>query len=165
MILMTTWCMGARALNSLVDYFNVETYDTHEVIVTTRTNIWIVHIHSLGFQVIREGVTLRRVTLRNASHYGRISRGRRFSPIRLQETKNSAGQSLTLEAKVQRLSLSKMPTWQYFFTKVTESQRKFGSDMNGYPHYGWEAIDLFSYKNKILTRSWPLDWRAILSRE
>jgi hypothetical protein len=44
-------------------------------------------------------------------HYGRRLRGCRFRSIGLQETKNPASWPFTLEAKVQRLSLSKMPTW------------------------------------------------------
>ena len=43
---------------------------------------------------------------------------------------------LTLHTRGQRPLLSKMPTWQYFLTKVTDSQRKFGSYMNGDPNYG-----------------------------
>jgi hypothetical protein len=91
-------------------------------------------------------------------HYGRRSRGRRFPPIKLQETKNSASRPFTLEAKVQRPLFPKMPTWQYILTKVTNSRRKFGPDMNENPNYGREAIDPSSLKKtQKLTRSWPLD--------
>ena len=85
-----------------------------------------------------------------ASHYGQWSSGRRYPPIRLQETKNSASRSFTLEAKVQRPSQFKMPTWQYlfFFIKGTDSLRKFGLARNGNPNYGGEAINLFSFKIK-----------------
>ena len=48
-----------------------------------------------------------------------------------------------LEAKVQRLSLSKMPTWQKNLTKPMDSRRKFGSDKNGNPNYNWEAVNFF----------------------
>jgi hypothetical protein len=43
-----------------------------------------------------------------------------------------------------------------------DSPRKFGSDKNGNPNYGWEAVGLFSWKKSIiaLTRSWPLNWRG-----
>jgi hypothetical protein len=41
--------------------------------------------------------------------------------------------------------------------KVTDSQRKFGSDNTGNPNYGQEAIKFFSLKSQSLTRSWPLD--------
>jgi hypothetical protein len=100
------------------------------------------------------GTLPRRCILRAASHYGQQS------PVRLQETKNPASQLFTLEAIVHMLSLSKMPTWQYFLTKATGSWRKFGSDKNGNPNYGWEVVDFFSWKYKKLTRSWPLDWRG-----
>ena len=33
---MTTWCVRACGLNSLVDYFDAKTCDVWEVIVTTR---------------------------------------------------------------------------------------------------------------------------------
>ena len=91
-----------------------------------------------------EKLYLDTILLRAASHYGRRSRGRRFPPIRLQETKNSASRPFTLEAKVQRPSPSKMPTWQHFLTKATDSRRKFGSDKNGNPNYGQEAVEFFS---------------------
>jgi hypothetical protein len=39
---------------------------------------------------------------RAVSHYGRRSRGRQFSLIRLQETKNLTSRLFILEAKVQR---------------------------------------------------------------
>ena len=50
----------------------------------------------------------------------------------------------------------------YILKKATDSQRKFGSDKNGNPNYGWEVVDFFSWKYKKLTRSWPLDWRRYL---
>jgi hypothetical protein len=84
---------------------------------------------------------------RAASHYGRRSRGRWFPAVRLQEIKNSASRPFTLEVEVQRPALSKMPTWQYFFTKATDSQRKFGLDRNGNPNYGREAVNFFSITN------------------
>jgi hypothetical protein len=43
---------------------------------------------------------------------------------------------------------------------VTDSQRKFGSDGNGNPNYGREAIRFFPLKNQSLTRSWLLDWNG-----
>jgi hypothetical protein len=55
-------------------------------------------------------------------------------------TENSASRLFTLEAKVQRPLLSKMPSWQSFLTKATDSQMKFGLDMNGNPNYGQEAV-------------------------
>jgi len=51
--------------------------------------------------------------LRATSHYGRRLRGHGFLP-RLQETKSSASQPFTLEAKIHRPWLSKVPTWQQF---------------------------------------------------
>jgi hypothetical protein len=74
--------------------------------------------------------------LRPASHRGRRSRGGRFPPITLQEIKSSVSQPFTLEAKVQRLSLFKMLTWQYFFAKATDSRRKFGLEKIRNSNYG-----------------------------
>jgi hypothetical protein len=48
----------------------------------------------------------------------------------------------------------------YFSKKATNSRRKFGSDGNGNPNYGREAVSSFSLQNQPLTRSWPLDWRG-----
>ena len=62
--------------------------------------------------------------LRAASHYGRRSRGRRFPPIKLQETMVLASRPFTLEAKVQRPWTFKMLTWQHFLTKVTASREE-----------------------------------------
>jgi hypothetical protein len=42
---------------------------------------------------------VRIVRFRGVSHYGRRSRGRRFSPIKLQETKSSASRPFTLWPK------------------------------------------------------------------
>jgi hypothetical protein len=50
--------------------------------------------------------------LRAASDYGQRLRGCRSPPIKLQETTNLASRPFTLEAKVQRLLLSKMHTRQ-----------------------------------------------------
>jgi hypothetical protein len=60
-------------------------------------------------------------------------------------------------AKVQRMSQFKMFT---VFTKVTDSRMKFGSDRNGNPNYGREAVGFFLLKNQSLTRSSLLDWRG-----
>jgi hypothetical protein len=46
-------------------------------------------------------------------------------------------------AKVQRPSQFKMIT---FLKKATDSRRKFGSDRNGNPNYGREAVSFFSLK-------------------
>jgi hypothetical protein len=48
----------------------------------------------------------------------------------------------------------------YFLKKATDSRRKFGSDGNGNPNYGWEAVGFFSLEIQSLTRSWPLDSRG-----
>jgi len=45
------------------------------------------------------------------------------------------------------MSLSKMPPWQYYLTKATNSLRKFGLDRNGNPNYGRVAINFFSKQN------------------
>jgi hypothetical protein len=47
----------------------------------------------------------------------------------------------------------------YFFTKATNSRRKFGSDGNGTLTMV-KKPSVFSIKNQSLTRSWPLDWRG-----
>jgi hypothetical protein len=44
-----------------------------------------------------------------------------FQQFYLQETKDSTSSPFALEGKVQRLSLSEISTWQYFFTKATDS--------------------------------------------
>ena len=54
---------ATRGLYYLVDYTNAITCNTWEGNVTTRREIYIGHIRSLGFGDIIEGVTLRRVTL------------------------------------------------------------------------------------------------------
>ena len=72
----------------------------------------------------------------------------RIPPIGLQETQNPASRPFTLEVKVQRPLLSKMPTWQYFLTKATNFRRKFGSDRIGNPNYDQEAVNLFPKKKK-----------------
>jgi hypothetical protein len=42
-----------------------------------------------------------------------------------------------------------------------ESQREFGSDGNGNPKYGREAVGFFFLNKKIIIdKSWPLDWRG-----
>ena len=48
----------------------------------------------------------------------------------------------------------------YFLKKAKDSRRRFGSDGNGNPKHGREAVNVFSIKNQSLTRSWPLDWRG-----
>jgi hypothetical protein len=61
--------------------------------------------------------------------------------IRLRDTKNSASQSFTLEAKVQMLSLSINSCMAIIFSiKATNSQRKGGIDMNGNPNNGREWL-------------------------
>ena len=54
-------------------------------------------------------------TLRAASHYGQRSRDCRFPPNKLQEIKNIASQSSTLEAKVQRPQLALQNTCMAVF--------------------------------------------------
>jgi hypothetical protein len=64
---------------------------------------------------------------------------------------NSASQPFTLEAKVQRPSQCKTPTWQYLFTKATTSQRKLGLDMHGNlwtPKLWSRGCQYFFIKNK-----------------
>jgi hypothetical protein len=59
------------------------------------------------------GDTISQFIIRVASHYGRRSRGRRFSPIKLQETKHLASRPFILwpKSKVQRPSQFRMPTF------------------------------------------------------
>jgi hypothetical protein len=80
---------------------------------------------------------------------------------------NSASQPFTLEAKVQRPSQCKTPTWQYLFTKATTSQRKLGLDMHGNlwtPKLWSSGCRYFFIKNQKLTRYWPLDWRGCFGK-
>jgi hypothetical protein len=99
-------------------------------------------------------------TLRTASHCGRRLRGHRFPPIRLLKTKNSTARPFTLEAKVQRTSLSKMPIGQHFSTKVTNFRKMVGSHRHGNPNYAQEVVGCLNKNIKIWQRSWPLDWRG-----
>jgi hypothetical protein len=98
--------------------------------------------------------------VRAGSHYGRRSRGRRFPPIKLQETKSSASRPFTLWPKFKGHRILK---W-LFLKKATDSCRKFGLDENGNPNYDREAVGFFSLNNKSLTRSWPLDWRGYVEQ-
>lgn len=62
--IMTTWCVRECGLNFRWDNMNFKPYDIREGNVTTKREIYIEHIYTLGFQDIREeNVTLRRVTL------------------------------------------------------------------------------------------------------
>ena len=61
--MMTTWCVQACGLNTLVVYFNVETHVYERRNVTIRSEIETMNIRSLGFRDVREGVTLRRLIL------------------------------------------------------------------------------------------------------
>ena len=45
----------------------------------------------------------------------------------------------------------KMSTWQYFLTKLTDYQRKSGSDRNGNTNYGRQGFNQKSKIDKILT--------------
>ena len=73
------------------------------------------------------------------------SKVKRLSISTTQIAKNQEFNILTLHIRGQspRLLLFKMPTWQYFLTKATDSQMKFGSDGNGNPNYGREAVNFF----------------------
>ena len=44
-----------------------------------------------------------------------------------------------------------LPTWQYFWTKVMDSRRKFGLDKNGNPNHGREVVDYFHKKRESRT--------------
>ena len=61
--MMSTCCMRGYGLDPLLVYFNVQTHDIWERNMSIRREMQIEHIRSLGFQDIREGVTLRRVML------------------------------------------------------------------------------------------------------
>ena len=56
--MMTTWCVRARGLNSLMVYFNAKSPDVWEGNATIRGEIWITNIYSLGFQDIGKELTL-----------------------------------------------------------------------------------------------------------
>ena len=83
-----------------------------------------------------------------ASHYGRRSRDNRFSPIILQETKNSTSRPFTLEVRFKVRRSPKCLNGNIFLTKATDSQREFGLDKNGNPNYGREAVGFFHKKLK-----------------
>ncbi len=62
-------------------------------------------VHFLGGQkyiILVYSYVIWMLKIRGASHYGRRSRGRKFPPIILQETKSLASQPFTLRVKVQR---------------------------------------------------------------
>ena len=61
--MMTMWCVPVCGLNSLVDHFNVWTYDVWKGNVTIEREIETKYSHSLGFWDIRERMTLQSVTL------------------------------------------------------------------------------------------------------
>jgi hypothetical protein len=100
------------------------------------------NINSLKKQLVESPVTYHftlhsrvrdHTTLRGASHYGRRSRGRRFPPIKLQETKSSIDPSHYGQSP-KAVAFEK----DYFLKEATDSRRKFVSDMNGNPNYGRE---------------------------
>ena len=68
----------------LVDFFNVKTYDIWEGNVTTRREILTKHIHAWGCRVMREGVTLQRVTLWRSMCTCLPSNIKIWSPIHLE---------------------------------------------------------------------------------
>jgi hypothetical protein len=53
----------------------------------------------------------------------------------------------------------------YFLKKAADPRRKFGSDGNGNPNYGREAVGFFSLKNESLTRSWRRYIGRLMSKE
>jgi hypothetical protein len=56
--MMTMWFVRACGLKSLVIYFNIKICDIWEKNMAVRSEIMTENIHSLGFQGIREGVTI-----------------------------------------------------------------------------------------------------------
>jgi hypothetical protein len=107
-----------------------------------------------------EGVSNGVQHLRAGSHYGQRSRGRRFPPIKLQETKSLASRPFTLWPK----SKGRHILNDYFLKKAMDSRRKFGLDGNGNPNYGREAVGFFSLNNQSWACSfefglwaWPLE--------
>jgi hypothetical protein len=71
-------------------------------------------------------------------HYGWRSRGRRFPPIRLQKTNKLVSIPFTIEAKVQMPSLSKIPTWYYFWPRRRTLQETLGQTRMG--TQGWFTL-------------------------
>ena len=63
----------------------------------------------------------------------------------LQETKNLASRPFILEVKVQSPKVVAIYN-AYFLTKVTDSGRKFGSDGNGNPNSGQDAVGFVFHK-------------------
>jgi hypothetical protein len=80
--------------------------------------------------------------LRGVSHYGWRSRGRRFPPTKLQETKSSASRLFTLSPKAVTINLECSPFGE-------------GDGLSKEVWVGWEWS-----KNQSLARSWALDWRG-----
>jgi len=72
MTTMTTRCVQPCGMNSMVKYFNVKTYDIWEGNVTTKRKIWIEHIRSLEFWIIREGVMEGDIVEDKVSHLPRF---------------------------------------------------------------------------------------------
>jgi hypothetical protein len=78
----------------------------------------------------------------SSSHYGPRSRGCDFHQSDCEKPRiRLASRSFTLEAKFKGRCSSKCLHGSFFLTKATDSPRKFGSDKNGNPNYGQEAID------------------------
>jgi hypothetical protein len=73
-------------------------------------------------------------------------------------------QSKCKKPRVRPLDSSHYNQSPYFLKKATDSRRKFGSDGNGNPNYGREAIGFFLLKNQSLARFWPLDWRSFFEQ-
>jgi hypothetical protein len=116
---------------------------------------------NLLFIFEREGQQANANELRVTSHYGWRSRGRRSSPIRFQDNKNSAYRPFTLEAKVQGWRSPRCLHGNIFSSRRWSLERKLGLDRNGKTQTMVERLSiLFLKNNHKLTRCWPLTWRG-----
>ena len=99
--------------------------------------------------------------MRGTSHYSWRSRGRRFPPIKLQETKSSVSRPFTLWPKFKDCCNLK---W-LLFEEGDGLSEEVWSDKNGNPTYCWEVVDFLPLKNHSLTRYWLLDWRGYFEQQ
>jgi hypothetical protein len=94
--------------------------------------------------------------LRGTSHYGWRSRGHRFPPIKLQETKSSVSRPFTLWPKSKGCRNLK---W-LLFEEGDGLSKKVWVRWDWKPKLWSRGRRFFFIKNQSLTISWPLDWRG-----
>jgi hypothetical protein len=94
--------------------------------------------------------------LRGASHYGRRSRGRHFSPIKLQENQSLVSRPFTLWSK----SKGRRNLIWLFFEERDGLSKEVWVIWEWKPKLWLRGHRFFSLKNQLLTRSWLLDWEG-----